>query len=82
MLTSATTTADLVEFYNLNVPAAQRVDSFADRATAEIACNIIFDRLDAEAAAAAAVAAAAKAARIARKPANLQKFAKYNFQAV
>ena len=51
MITSATTTAALVDFYNMHVPADKRVKKFADRATAERRVNAILDAQEAERAA-------------------------------
>jgi len=75
MITSATTTADLVEFYNLNVPAAKRVSRFSDRKTAERRCTEIFDRLDAEAAVKAAEAAVKAAKKGAQADSSVTGFA-------
>jgi hypothetical protein len=50
MITSATTTAQLVSFYNLNVAADKQIKKFADRKTAERRCAEIIARLGADAA--------------------------------
>jgi hypothetical protein len=48
MITSATTTAALVDFYNMHVSADKRVKKFSDRATAERRVNALLDAQDAE----------------------------------
>ena len=49
MITSATTTAALVDFYNMHVSADKRVKKFQDRATAERRVNALLDVQEAEA---------------------------------
>ena len=48
MITSATTTAALVDFYNMHVAPHMRVKKFQDRATAERRVNALLDAQEAE----------------------------------